>query len=533
MIRAIYQSLIWLHPSEFRERFGEEMLWIFDESDGGEHLGLVCEGLVSLLRQRLLRSGVWKFGIGAAASGLLILSCGYGLQTTFANCLRRGNPGHLAELRAGPLTAESLSRLDGPVQQEKTGPTQGSDESFIRPVEVSPPIFALKKRLNSGNHAALQKFWRDAANSGAPLLNPAEHVAHAVIATFVWRGNRNVENVGMLAPLANSPGLPSVPLAHLSGTDLWYASWELRDDLRFTYRFVVNLRQGQNAQQFAVIDPLNPRKMVVPFEGGRIPKTELSIASMPRAPKEEWIVARPGASDVKVASHILKSHALGSERKIWVYTPAGYDAKAVSGYPLLVLFDGFSYQQWIPAPTILDNLIYAQKIPPAVAVLIDNPLETRSSDLEYNLAFIQWLGSEFMPWVYENLNVKRDPRDTTIGGFSDGGAAAAFAAMQRPDLFGNVLSQSGSFWKGHGQIKWEFLASEYEGKPKLPLQFFVEAGVLENVSKDGPTLLAANRHLVETLKSKGYQVTYEEAAGTHEPVHWRDTLSQGLMTLLK
>jgi hypothetical protein len=36
-------------------------------------------------------------------------------------------------------------------------------------------------------------------------------------------------------------------------------------------------------------------------------------------------------------------------------------------------------------------------------------------------------------------------------------------------------------------------------------------GLLEDVSNDGPTLLiAANRHLVKILKSKGYRVTYGE-----------------------
>jgi enterochelin esterase-like enzyme len=116
----------------------------------------------------------------------------------------------------------------------------------------------------------------------------------------------------------------------------------LRDDLRFTYRFVVNFKPGQNPQEFAVLDPLNPKKMTVPFEGGRIRETALSIASMPRAPQEQWIVAHPVPRG-KVEVRLLKSQTLGSERKIWVYTPAGYDAKAVSGYPLVVLFDGFSY----------------------------------------------------------------------------------------------------------------------------------------------------------------------------------------------
>jgi enterochelin esterase-like enzyme len=271
----------------------------------------------------------------------------------------------------------------------------------------------------------------------------------------------------------------------------------------------------------------------VGFERGRIPKSTLSIASMPKAPREQWIIAHPNVPKGKVEAYLLKSHILGSDRKIWVYTPAGYDAKKPDGYPLLVLFDGFGYQHWISAPTILDNLIYARKIPRIVMVLIDNPPETRSADLEYNLAFVRWLGDALLPWLHANLNLSYDPRKAIIGGYSEGGAAAAFAAMQRPGLFGNVFSQSGSFWEGHRQTRWQYLASLYREKAKLPLRFFIEAGTLENISKDGPSLLAANRQLAEILKSKGYQVTYQEVGGTHEPVHWRDTLPQGLLVLLK
>lgn len=39
-----------------------------------------------------------------------------------------------------------------------------------------------------------------------------------------------------------------------------------------------------------------------------------------------------------------------------------------------------------------------------------------------------------------------DPAQTIVGGGSYGGLAATFAAFQHPELFGNVLSMSGSYW---------------------------------------------------------------------------------------
>ena len=51
------------------------------------------------------------------------------------------------------------------------------------------------------------------------------------------------------------------------------------------------------------------------------------------------------------------------ERKIWIYTPAGYNANAATPYPLLVAFDGDEYQETIPLPRILDTLAAERHAP--------------------------------------------------------------------------------------------------------------------------------------------------------------------------
>lgn len=138
-----------------------------------------------------------------------------------------------------------------------------------------------------------------------------------------------------------------------------------------------------------------------------------------------------------------------------------------------------------------------------------------------------------LPWVQDHWNVTRDPQKSIVRGLSMGGSAAAFIALRRPDLFGNVLSQSGAFADGNGDVRWEWLASQYKASPKLSLRFFIEQGLLEDVSRDGPTGLAANRRFVDVLKSKGYAVMYQEVGGSHEPVHWRGALGDGLIVLVK
>ena len=78
MTRTLYRWLVCLHPPNFRLRFEEELLWIFDESVDALHpASLVYDAVISLLRQWILRSGMWKWAVGAVA-GALPLIIGFG-----------------------------------------------------------------------------------------------------------------------------------------------------------------------------------------------------------------------------------------------------------------------------------------------------------------------------------------------------------------------------------------------------------------------------------------------------------------------
>jgi hypothetical protein len=72
VIRALYRCLLWLHPASFEERFGEELLWIFDLGRASETgITLLLDCFISLCRQWLFRSGLWKFGIGVLVNLIL------------------------------------------------------------------------------------------------------------------------------------------------------------------------------------------------------------------------------------------------------------------------------------------------------------------------------------------------------------------------------------------------------------------------------------------------------------------------------
>ena len=152
---------------------------------------------------------------------------------------------------------------------------------------------------------------------------------------------------------------------------------------------------------------------------------------------------------------------------------------------------------------------------------------------------MRFLTEELLPWVRGRYRVTDDPARTVVGGASFGGLAAAYAALERPDVFGNVLSQSGSYWwSPPGDAGCEWLTRRYAERPRAPLRFSLEVGLLEDRFArpagclGDPGQLRANRRLRAVLRAKGYPVRYAEFCGGHHFLCWRGTLADGLLALL-
>jgi enterochelin esterase family protein len=397
-------------------------------------------------------------------------------------------------------------------------------------------------RLQLLDPGRTDEFWAEVADLGTPLVEPVPHDDQDVWLTFLYRARERVQNVSVFGgPAGWDP--PGNVMHHLSGTDVWYLTFRVRADLRCTYRLAVDDVDStaakaedwyqRTAHWFA--DPLNPATFVFPEDeltGSH--ETTVSLAELPGAPAQPWITPRADGPHGKLDQHLHRSDALGNERRIWVYTPPGY-SREDDPYPLLVLFDGDTVLGPMPTPTILDNLIADGRIPPMVAVLVDSlTQEIRNRELPCGAPFLGYLTDELLPWVRERYRVTTDPAHTIVAGQSHGGQAAAFAGLRRPDVFGNVLTQSGSFWwSPDDDHEHEWLTRQYAESERRPVRFYVEAGLQERgqTPDHGPSILAANRHLRTILRSKGYDVEYKEFNGGHDYACWRGSLADGLIAL--
>lgn len=193
----------------------------------------------------------------------------------------------------------------------------------------------------------------------------------------------------------------------------------------------------------------------------------------------------------------------------------------------------------IAAAATRSPCLAAQGVAKHVAVFIDDSLgSVRTAELGNSVKFGKFLAGEVIPFARRNLNVTRDPHRTIVTGSSAGGLAATNLAFSHPEIFGNVISQSGAFWRGSegsNSAPFEWLTTQYADSPKKDVRFVMDVGALETIKVlggSGPVFIEANRRLRDVLKAKGYAVEYAEVPnGKHAPEFWRPRLPLDIVAI--
>ena len=240
----------------------------------------------------------------------------------------------------------------------------------------------------------------------------------------------------------------------------------------------------------------------------------------------------------RVSPFVVFDSAYQRPRRIWVYTPPGFTAGTATIYPLIVAFDGAEYRDTMPLPQVLDTLLATRQAPAFIAVLIDDSASSvRIADLGNAHRMVEFL-QQLVPWVRARWPVTTDPHHVIVTGSSAGGLASAYVAFERPDLFGNVWSQSGAFWRGaeaSNDAPYEWLTAQVAEAPRKAVKFVLEVGALEDhptLGGSGPNFLEAHRRFAHALVARGYAVTVTEVPdGNHAPQWWRQRLASGIATI--
>jgi len=399
-------------------------------------------------------------------------------------------------------------------------------------------INELHKEIESGNIKFLDYFWSNIEETGTPIIESIDGDNEYSLVTFIYKGDENTDTLQVYIPTNVNPdniddtsnGLSEFKFECIANTTIWYTSCIVRNDVRFSYILLLNcpFEKAAECPEKMIKDQFSKNKLIFPNDEEPENNFIIDYVLMPNADEHIWVNERNETLKGKIDIHNSKSDILKNERDIRIYTPSNY-TKENEPYNLLVLTDGLEYLD-ISAKKILDNLINDNKIPPTIAVFIDSN-DKRMTELMCNEDFSSYVVEEVLPWVREHYNVTTDPSKTVIGGLSLGGLTASFMGLRYPNVFGNILSQSGSYWYKREDIddpeKRNWIARQFKNIDKLPLNFYLNVGILEN-----PQMYDSNQTLKEVLESKGYPVSYEEFKSGHDYLSWGETLATGLISLI-
>ena len=266
----------------------------------------------------------------------------------------------------------------------------------------------------------------------------------------------------------------------------------------------------------------------------------------PGYPTAPELARRVGVPEGKVVEFVMNSADSkfypgvngGFQRHVCVYVPAQY----VPGTDAPVIVSADAYGMRYNLPTILDNMIFDQRLPVMVAVMIDNGGAERS--MEYDTVsdkYVQFVEEEVLPRAEKEAGVKlsKDPEARMTLGGSSGGAVALTMAWFRPDLYHRVLTYSGTFVNLRNTPEaplgaYEYIEHLFPNTEKKPLRLWIQVSENDNGAKTASesrrNWVTANSRLAKILKDKGYhyQFVYTRDAGHTQRKVINHTLPQAL-----
>lgn len=205
-----------------------------------------------------------------------------------------------------------------------------------------------------------------------------------------------------------------------------------------------------------------------------------------------------------------------------IYVPAQYRSETPAA--LMIFQDGERMRdekgRW-RIPTVFDNLIARGDMPPTIAVFL-NPGHDKSKSRQGNKhsnrsfeydslgdRYLRFLMEEILPKVKKQYNISDDPALRAIGGSSSGAICAFTAAWERPDFFGKVYSNVGSFTNLRGGNVYPALVRKTEPKP-IRVYMAETSGDVDNAFGSWPW---SNQRMASALNYMGYDVRFDWAEG--------------------
>ena len=248
-----------------------------------------------------------------------------------------------------------------------------------------------------------------------------------------------------------------------------------------------------------------------------------------------------------VAKVWYKSPSLGIDRRMTVYTPAGYETSG-KRYPVFYLLHGMggdenAWSELGRTAQIMDNLIAQGKAEPMIVVMTNGNAAQEATPGESSLGFLPpsmqlsktMEGSfethfpEVVKFIDKNYRTKANKKNRAIAGLSMGGYHSLHISKQYPDMFNYVGLFSAAIFpnKNVSSPVYEDMEGKLEVQfAKKPALYWIAIGKTDFLYK-------ANSDYRKLLDEKGYKYEYFENEDGHIWKNWRIYLTEFAPRLFK
>ncbi|TCO96442.1 enterochelin esterase family protein [Bacteroides heparinolyticus] len=241
------------------------------------------------------------------------------------------------------------------------------------------------------------------------------------------------------------------------------------------------------------------------------------------------------------------SPTLGINRRLTVYTPAGYETSG-KRYPVFYLLHGMGGDEeaWIAlgrTSQILDNLIAQGKAKPMIVVMTNGNAAQEAAPGESSLGFaapnmqlpktmegsFEAAFPDVVKFIDKNFRTVANKKNRAIAGLSMGGFHSMHISKQYPDMFDYVGLFSAAIMPNKDAKSPVY--EDIEGKLKVqfskkPALYWIAIGKTDFLYK-------ANEDYRKMLDEKGYKYSYYETGEGHIWKNWRIYLTEFAPQLFK
>ena len=242
------------------------------------------------------------------------------------------------------------------------------------------------------------------------------------------------------------------------------------------------------------------------------------------------------------------SPSLGINRRLTVYTPAGYETSG-KRYPVFYLLHGMggdenAWSELGRASQILDNLIAQGKAEPMIVVMTNGNAALEAAPGESSLGWnvqptfqlpktmegsFETHFPEVVKFIEKHYRTKANKKNRAIAGLSMGGFHSMHISKHYPNMFDYVGLFSAAILPGQNVTSPVY--ENLEGKlavqfGKRPALYWIGIGKTDFLYK-------SNEEYRKLLDSKGYPYEYYENEDGHIWRNWRIYLSEFVPKLFK